>query len=337
MAAFMEHADERMVQQLLRQGMQPGEILNQVFGGRGFGREWMRIFSDQIIQMAHFFPARPEGLPPARTRAAAITAGLVGTPFIAEATRRGLGNAVTFLRSIFGDYGDRDQARTVEELERAALTGEFSNPEYEEVAKVSRDLMDTFVKRAVGLQTPTPEAMREEGVFLPPADPIAADMDEFVTYARGWIGEYMRRYPDAPFDEVLERSNMFFVDRQGQDPRLISSIVDELFTSGVPHEFGGSRPANTDATNPAAQDQSAYLERMIAERNEDIKRDAEMGLRVGQKNQLENSVDRRPDYILAGIQARRQALLKRPTVKTPMQMRDDGLVTVNYYSKFVQQ
>ena len=50
-----------------------------------------------------------------------------------------------------------------------------------------------------------------------------------------------------------------------------------------------------------------------------------------------DDVERSPDQWLARVQANRQALFARQIPRTPMQMRNDGLVQQVYYSTRVQQ
>lgn len=348
----MEHGEERMVQRLLRQGLDPRSILNQVFAGRGYDRSDMNIFLENIIQMAEtgFFNPRPAtgwASLPTRQKAAILTASFTGLPLLA----RQLGEAgINFVSDLFGERGQRIQDEAVKDFEDLARTGRTGNPELNELASENPEYLNLLMERAQGgglsdiplipepYQAPLPQTPAPQ--FLPPNEFADARRQTMID-ARQMAGEIIRGNPDMAPDDVIRAVKGYF----GQAAEIfdinLNDLITELYLEG---ESGGSTyaesiPAFTEATNPdpRIRTESFQLQSFIDERNFDARQDAELGLRVGQKNQLENNIEKQPDYVLAGIQARRQALLRRPTIRTPMQMRDDGLVVVPYYSKLVQQ
>jgi len=289
------------------------------------------------------------GIPTAK-KAAAITSGLTLAPIASILIAQNLAGAKIFFDQLFGRQGADLQERAVRDTLSAAEGKIAQNPGLDEFLKSTdpnvESLRNRVMFQASVLERLAGTDIGAPGFMAPSAGMTGAQLEERRAQVRSEILQTIKiklgegLSPDDIFRDLRAMFESGTVDPNiFPSPEGIQLMIESVFAGMQQPAFAADPTGGTNATqpDPAIQAESPRLQAIIDEKNRRKKEDELLGLRVGQKAHQLDDVERLPDQWLARVQANRQALLARQIPRTPMQMRNDGLVQQVYYSTRVQQ
>lgn len=301
---------------------------------------------------------------PTAKKAAVITSGLALTPILGLLGSTGLlDQARIFFHALFGGEGDVIQERAANEFLVAAGGGPIGHKGIDELLNSKNPeiiaLRDKVVDNAEALRN-----LAGDPSGIPGFSPLTGDLSGMsgfspsmpemteeelsnaienfktkmlVDIKRGFEGGYTAKEIKDNIRHIIETGMIptELIPSEYQVDLMIESVVSGMQQPA----FAANPTASTDGTQPdqEVRDATAELEAIMNERDRRKKEDELLGLKVGQKTQQLDNIERSPDQWLARVQAMRQALFARETPRTPMQMTNDGLVQQVYYSTRVQQ
>ena len=293
-----------------------------------------KTFRDIQSRERGFGPRTP-GMP-ASSRAQMITAGMTLAPILSIATTKGLVNAASFFKQLFGVYGEDLQESALQQIDGFTKGEKVDSVGLIEAYQNMPEVMTPILQ---GFQRDVVDPVTLGGQLMSQAE--SQDVTESLESAMMFRIRELRASGMTDPDKLMEALSSEFSNSR---PELygidIRGLVDaQLGSSDIASSYASVGSARTDATNPigSSPELNAYIQKALDQKNLDAKADLVRGLKMGQREQFEQRIENTPDTMLAGIQSRRQALFMRSPAKLPSQMVDDGLVRVPYYSRLVQQ